>query len=229
MLPPPTTTAISTPRSAPRFTSVAIASIRARSAPYSSGPIRASPDNLSSTRRKAGWRPSPSTPVPEAIGLVGAHHEALEAADDHVLAGLGRELRAELLDRLAVVAVGVHVRLPQEHALVQPLGEAALGDLGAHLLGLVLRLLLVDAELALAVVVGDVVLGHVLRPRRCDVECDLARERLEVVVAGDEVRLAVHLDERADRAARVDVALDDALGCRAPGALLGARLSLDAE
>src|SRR2546422_11603594 len=102
MLPPPTTTATSTPRSDTVFICVAIASIRSRSAPYSSGPIRASPESFRRTLPNAGRRPSPSTPVRSLIVLVGAHLEALEAADHHVLAGLGRELAAELLDRLPV-------------------------------------------------------------------------------------------------------------------------------
>src|SRR2546423_9052973 len=98
MLPPPTTTATCTPRSTTCLICVAIASMRARSAPYSSGPIRASPDSFRRTRRKAGWRPSPSTAAGGIIRSVGAHLEALEAADDHVLAGLGGELAPELLD-----------------------------------------------------------------------------------------------------------------------------------
>src|SRR5437764_1801274 len=229
MLPPPTTTATCTPRSTTRLIWVAIASIRSRSAPYSSGPIRASPDSFRRTRRKAGWRPSPSTAASEAMLLFRAHREAREAADHHVLAGLRRELAAELLDRLAVVALAVDVRLAKEDGLVEPLRKPSLGDLRTDVLGLVLRLLLEDPALALPHLFRDVLLGHVLRRRGRDVERHLPGERLEVLVARDEVGLAVDLDEHPDLAPRVDVALDDPLRGGAAGALLGARLALDAE
>src|SRR5680860_99499 len=59
MLPPPTTTAISTPRSATVLIWAAMARIRSGSAPYSSGPIRASPESLSSTRSNLAVAGSP--------------------------------------------------------------------------------------------------------------------------------------------------------------------------
>ena len=54
MLPAPTTTAISTPRSETSWTCVAIRSTRSGSVPYSSEPIRASPESFSRTRLKTG-------------------------------------------------------------------------------------------------------------------------------------------------------------------------------
>src|SRR5918998_3445035 len=99
MLPPPTTTAPSTPRSDTCFPCAAIAAIRSLSAPYSSGPIRASPESLRRMRRNAG----------SATALLLAHREAAEAAYHDVLAGLGGGLAADLLDRAAVVLVRVDV------------------------------------------------------------------------------------------------------------------------
>src|SRR5205814_2875145 len=96
MLPPPTTIATSTPRSATRCTCSAMAAIRSGSAPYSSDPMRASPESLRRMRRKAGL------PSSTALLLL-AYRVAGEAADHHVLAGLGRDVLAQLLDRLAVV------------------------------------------------------------------------------------------------------------------------------
>src|SRR3954451_2974177 len=158
-----------------------------------------------------------------------AHAEPHEAADDDVLARPGRQLGAQVLDRLAVVAVGVDVRLVEQHVLLEPLAPAALGDLRAHLLGLVGGLLLVDPQLGLLDLVGHLVLGDVLRPRRGDVRGDRAREGDEVLVAGDEVGLAVDLDDGADAVVVMDVGLDGALG-RHPLAALGrGRLSLDAQ
>src|SRR5579859_3981256 len=55
-----------------------------------------------------------------------------------------------------------------------------------------------------------------------DLHRDLAREGLEVVSASHEVRLAVELDHRPD-AARVHVAVDDALAGLAAGFLFGRR------
>ena len=58
---------------------------------------------------------------------------------------------------------------------------------------------------------------------------DLAGELQEVVVARDEVGLALDLHHHADLAVRVDVGCDRALGRRAAAALGGGRLALDAE
>ena len=50
---------------------------------------------------------------------------------------------------------------------------------------------------------------------------DIVREVQELLGAGDEVRLAVQLDEHADAPAGVDIGLDHALAGRAVGALRG--------
>src|ERR1044072_7203894 len=138
MLPAPTTIAISTPRARTAATWAATARTRSGSVPYSSSPMSASPDSLSRTRLNAGFRASPAT------GLL-ADREAGEAAHHDVLAGLAGELGAQLLDRLAVVLVAVDVGLLEQDRLLHPLAQLALGDLRAHVLGLVGGLLLEDA------------------------------------------------------------------------------------
>src|SRR5918995_2836347 len=204
MLPAPSTTATSTPRSCRPLIWRAICRTTSGSVPYSRSPIRASPDSLRRIRLKTG----------SAIGpCLGPDGEPREAADDDVLAGRAGELGAQLLDRLAVVLVGVDVHLVEEDGLLHPLAQLALGDLAADLLGLVGRLLLEDAELGLLGLLRDLLLGHVPRRRGGgDVQRDLAGERREVLVAGDEVRVAVDLDQHADLAVGVDVGLDGALG-----------------
>src|SRR5918999_2879435 len=156
MFPPPTTMATSTPRSVTPLTASAIAPIRSRSAPYSSSPMSASPDSFRRMRRKAAC---PSLPAPSSpIVLLLPDLEPLEAPDHHVLTGLCRGRRAQLLDGLAPVLVGVHVLLVQEDDLLEPLSQPALGHLGPHLLGLVGGLLGEDAQLRLADLDGHVVL-----------------------------------------------------------------------
>src|SRR5918998_3041242 len=136
--------------------------------------MSASPESLSRKRDNAGARPSASArsqspgTATGAGGLFLADGEALEAADQDVLARAGGGLGAQLLDRLAAVLVGVHVRLVEEDDLLEPLAHAALGDPRAHVLGLVLGLLLEDPHLGLAHVVGHVLLGDVERRRRRD-------------------------------------------------------------
>src|SRR5918997_6367324 len=102
MLPPPTTTATCTPRSTTSRICVAIAAMRSGSEPYSSWPIRASPESFSRTRRKAGSPPgAPSPSGPPALvtrRLLLPHREPREAAHHHVLANLGGDLLADLLD-----------------------------------------------------------------------------------------------------------------------------------
>src|SRR3954452_18720327 len=141
-----------------------------------------------------------------------ADGEADEALDDHVLARLGREVGTQLLDRLAVVLVAVDVLLVEEDDLLVPALELALDDLGADVLRLVGRLLLEDAGLAVLVLLRHLVLGHVLRGRRRrDVQREVLGEVDEVLVLGDEVGVALDLDEHADLAGGVHVGLDRAL------------------
>ena len=61
--------------------------------------------------------------------------------------------------------------------------------------------------------------GRVERLERHDLDGQVLDELLELLVAGDEVRLAVDLDERAEPAARVDVGADQALAGVAAGLL----------
>src|SRR5690349_23321055 len=113
--------------------------------------MRASPDNLMRTRLKTGSAtPSPrpasergrrpsfaQRPSPEGERRhLGADREAGETLDDDVLAGGAGEVRAQLLDRLAVVLVGVDVNLVEQHDVVHPRLELALGDLRADVLRL---------------------------------------------------------------------------------------------
>src|SRR3954447_24640362 len=135
MLPPPTTIATSTPRWDTRCTSAAIAAMRSASAPYSASPMRASPESFSRTRLKAGCAPSvEGCALNSGLVLRLADLEAREATDHHVLAGLRRRGRSEVLDGLAAVLVLVHVLLVEQDALLEPLPQPALGDLRADVL-----------------------------------------------------------------------------------------------
>src|SRR3954469_19163521 len=104
--------------------------------------MRDSPDSFSRMRLNAGsgtaahpnqaaggspGRGGPVSPRGRASLSDGVAHEAL---DDDVLAGLGGEVAAQLLDGLAVVLVGVDVLLVEQHDLGHPLLELALDDLG---------------------------------------------------------------------------------------------------
>src|SRR3954451_12711270 len=179
MLPPPTTTATSTPSACTRSTCLAMALMRSGSAPYSRSPISASPESFRRMRSNAD----------DALLL--AELVPSEPADHDVLTRLRCRGRAQVLDRLTAVLVLVHVLLVQKHDLLQPLAQPALGDLRPHVLGLVGGLLLEDPQLAPALLLRHVLLRHVQRGGRRDVQGDVARELLEVVVARDEVRLAV--------------------------------------
>src|SRR5205807_184844 len=66
---------------------------------------------------------------------------------------------------------------------------------------------------------GAVGLAYRGRIRRGDLLRHVVRQRLEVRRAGDEVRLAVDLDDHADLARMVDVRLDDSLARLTSGAL----------
>src|SRR5215212_5938445 len=209
MFPPPTTTATSTPRSWTRLTVRAMEWMRSASTPYWSGPISASPESFSNTRRKAGLPfPAPGSDTRETYlsGCLLPDPEAREPPDHDVLARLGRDLRAQVLDRAAVVTVRVDVLLMQEHDLLQPLAHPPLGDLLAYLgrLGVV-GLLLEDSQLAGTLVLVDLILGHVARRRGGDVHRDLAREVDELLVTGHEVGLAIDLHQRADLPVEVRV------------------------
>src|SRR3954453_22714226 len=215
MLPPPTTIATSTPRSVIPFTAVAMEAMRWGSVPKGRSPISASPDSFSRSRRKTG-------------SLFSANLEPREASDDHVLAGLLRDVGAQLLDRAPLV-LGVHVLLVEQDDVLEALLDLAFHDLAADVLRLVGNLLLEDPLLALDELLGHVLLGDPVGPHRGDVLGDLACELLEVVGARHEVGLAVDLDQYADLPGRVDVGGHDALGSAAFGALLGLSRALHTE
>src|SRR4051794_18480405 len=208
MLPAPRTMAISTPSSWTRLIWSAMRPSVSGSVPKSSGPMRASPDSFSRIRLNAG-----------TLARLLADREAREPPDDDVLARLRRELGADLLDRLAVVLVRVDVRLLEQHDLLEPLVDLALGGALARVLGDVGHLRGGDAQLLGARVGGHLLLGDVLRRRGGDVQRDVAREGGEVGVLGDEVGVAVDLDEHADLAVGMDVGLDGPLRGLAPGEL----------
>src|SRR5271167_810004 len=97
MFPAPTTIATSTPWSRTAVTCRATAITRSGSVPNSSSPISASPESFSSIRLKAGAIDGRAYP---SNGLL-AYSETGEPADDHVLAGGGGQLVAQLLHGLA--------------------------------------------------------------------------------------------------------------------------------
>ena len=107
-----------------------------------------------------------------------------------------------LLDEGLVEQADLFVELGHlafEHLLDDVGGLAGGGGLGA-----------VDVLLALEVGFGDVFAADEARVDGGDVHGDVAEQLLEVVGAGDEVGLAVELEEHADLAAGVDVGSDGA-------------------
>src|SRR6478609_5488691 len=112
MFPAPTTIAISTPSSCTAATCLAMRSTSAPSVPYSSWPIRASPESL--RRMRPNWGASAESVTRVDPRSVLAHPEVGEPGDLDVLAGLRRQLLAQLLDRLRVVFLGVDVGLVEQ-------------------------------------------------------------------------------------------------------------------
>src|SRR3954453_202516 len=228
MLPAPTTSRISTPRLATPWTCPAIRSTRSGSVPYSRPPIRASPDSFSSTRLNAG-----SSATARTSYALFPDHKPGEAGDPYVLAGLRRDLGAQLLDGLAVIGIGAHVLLLEQRGLLRPLLELSVDDLRHDVVGLALlaSLRLEHPALRLAGLLGYLFRGDDQWRRWSpgDVNRDLARELLELVAAGDEVRLALHLHQHAHLPRGVDVRRHDALGGGSPASLGGGCLALHAQ
>src|SRR6185437_8715333 len=141
-----------------------------------------------------------------------AYGETDEAANYHVLAGLYGEVVAQLLHGLALELGVVHLQLEQ-HDRAIPGVELAGHDLLTHVLGLLGGFLLVDACLGIACLAGDVLAGDIGHGRRCgDLHGHIAGEADEVLVGGDEVGIAIDLDQDPHLGARVDIGLDGALG-----------------
>src|SRR3954453_18191625 len=128
------------------------------SVPKSRSPMSASPDSFSRTRPKA------------ATAWSGSDGEAREALDDDVFAGVGRPLGAQFLDRLAAVLVLVDVGLLEQHDLLQPLVDLALGGALARMLGDVGHLAGGDPQLLGLVGLWHVLLGDVQRLGGGDVQ-----------------------------------------------------------
>src|SRR5919201_1915752 len=161
MFPAPTTIAISTPSAWTAMISSAMASIVARSIPYSRSPISDSPESFNRMRWKTGRPVGAGATVSSDCTAISAYQrEALEL--QHL-----RALFAEhLTDRLAGV---VNPLLLCQHAVgEEALVEHALDDLLACLLGLRLHLVRVGEDLALGGdhVVGDVIASDPLRRGR---------------------------------------------------------------
>src|SRR6185312_1325213 len=144
-----------------------------------------------------------------------AYGKADEAAYYHVLTSLHGELIAQLLHGLALELGVVHLLLEQ-HDRAIPGVELAGDDLLAHILGLLGCLLLIDACLAIARLARNILardISHGWRGRY--LHRHIAGEADEILVGGDEVGVAIDLDQHPHLRASVDVGLDGALGGRA--------------
>src|SRR4051812_4214668 len=137
--------------------------------------------------------------------VVGALLETLadlvteEAAHAHVLARLGDQIREQRPDVLLALGI-LHPHLIQQADLLRPLRDLAVDDLRDHGVGLAGLLGLLEADRLLLLEDGrrDLFLRDVRWVERRHLHRDLLRERHEVGVARDEVRLAVHLHEHTD-------------------------------
>src|SRR6476646_2967456 len=134
---------------------------------------------------------------------------AREPPDADVLAD-----RRDLLgDQVADGALLVAERLVEQADLRVPLLQLALDDLLADVLRLLLDGIVAEqlGLLRLEIGGGDRVDVDVERAEARHLDRQVADELLELVGPGDEIRLAVDLDQDADPATRVDVARDEAL------------------
>src|SRR5439155_22237156 len=127
---------------------------------------------------------------------------------------------------------GMAVCKLEQAACLGPLVQIAFEDLGHALcvLALPLRVQREGAPLRLKDIGGHLVARNV--PHGVvsgDGHRHVARQPLELVRAGDEIRFAVELDERAKPCPVVDVAADDAFAYLSVGLLGGRRQALLAE
>src|SRR6266436_2112874 len=162
----------------------------------------------------------------EVLGFLGqafAQRVAGEAADLDVLAD-DRDGAVDLvLDRALSVGIAEE-RLLEQAVLLEELVQLAGDDLLQHRLRLALleQLRAVDALLLREDALGNVFTAQPARIAPGDLHGDVLHQRLELLVAGREVRLAVDLDQHADLAAQVDVRPHRAL-CGAAAGLLPRR------
>src|SRR5581483_10294465 len=198
MLPPPITTATSTPSLWISLTCSAILSTVSGQMPESPSLALDSPENLIKILRYLGF----------SIRL--SHSEARKTADRDVLAEFGHFLGDEVLDLQGVV---LDIGLLQETGLLVKLGELTLHDLFDDVLRLFggRGLRPVDGFFLLEHVLRHFLAADVERVGRRDLHGHLVRELLEIVRARHEIGLAVELEQDADLAAHVDVGLDQAL------------------
>src|SRR2546428_8141238 len=117
-----------------------------------------------------------------------AEPEPCEAADDHVLADLGRHFVHEVADGLRVLP---DVRLIEEHGLLEERLELPLDDALDDVVRLpgASGLLLVDLPLARDDVGRDLIPGDPPRIARRDLHGRLTGQSAELVRSGHEVRL----------------------------------------
>src|SRR5579885_2546972 len=136
--------------------------------------------------------------------------EAGEATNRHVDPKAYDRLPHDVADR--PVALLDERLLEQTLILVEAL-DLPLDDALDHLLGLALLARLRGVDLPLGR--RDVFAADVARRGRRHLQRQVVHELLELGCLGDEVGLAVHLDEDADLPARVDVGTDRTVGGRA--------------
>src|SRR5918995_1333991 len=226
MFPPPTTTAIWTPRSTTSASCRPISAVASVLMPEPSNGANASPESLRRTR----WYsvlPMSVTVARAPLALVAsaslvdglAQLVSDEPPDGNLLSDLGSHLVEQLLDRLRVV---LHVRLLEEHVVLVVGAQLALDDLLDHLVRLA-RLLRLDASDVL-LLSQDVRRDLLARqpPRSCrarDVQGDALHQGAELVGVRDEVRLAVHFDQHTHGVVEMDVAVDQPLVRRSTRAL----------
>src|SRR3990172_3962829 len=209
MLPPPTTTAGWIPRSTISASCRATNPIASSEMPEPEVGANASPESLSKTRWYAG-RASPSLMRPSLLRVL-AQLEPDEAPDLNLLTGLGADFVKVLLDRLGVV---LHVRLVEQHVVLQERLDLAFDDPGHDVVGLggLLGLRLRDAlfglqDLGRHIVAAEPPRGGGARGGQGQILDQLA----EFVGVGHEIGLAIYLHQHTDRVVEVDVGVDQAL------------------
>src|SRR5690606_8243434 len=205
MLPPPITRPMSTPSSCNDWISSVSRSTTGGEMPKPCSPASASPLSFRTTR-----------PYFSSDAVMGgrslAQLETNEPPDHDLLARLRGYFVDQLTDRLLAGRV-LDEHLVEQRRLLEELAQLTLDDLLVQVrrLALLLHLLEIDRLLALDDVRRDLLRRQRQRVHGRDVHRKVARELLERLVARDEVRLALHLDQHAQLAVRVDVAADHTL------------------